>query len=487
MRFGSTVLFDRHPIVVDRLLARLIGLNHAIVLQQIHYWLHVNKLADRNYVDGRYWTYNSQEAWWKAHFQGLWSLDTQRKIFAELQEAGLLVVANHNKLHFDRTYWYSIDYDRLETLVSESTLSNLGSKHSSKAPLVFHRSSKVLFDEHPIVVSRELVLSFGLKPSIVLQQIHYWLNVNARENKNYRDGRYWTYNTIDQWWKDEFHILGSKPTVRRAFKTLEKAGVLLSGNYNKNKFDHTKWYSIDYNQLESVIGSSLENDHLDVIKTPKSGRSNFPHRRDRLTHIDGGKNDQVESLTEGKPIPETNQYITNIDIPNQTKTTDVLVGLGSTKDVSDSKRHGAIDSVTTSAGLPLPYSAFSDPRFLKYIRTMESVMGQTFTEEQKLAYAELWLKEIQEEEKQRRCDAFLRYKQMVSSTIRRPLNVAEEKHLERLWAQYDEDLLMKAEQELFGQLQVQVIPNPVAYIQGIVENWMKHGVVMTDITKKLLK
>lgn len=40
---------------------------------------------------------------------------------------------------------------------------------------------------------------------------------------------------------------------------------------------------------------------------------------------------------------------------------------------------------------------------------------------------------------------------------------------------------MKADQELFGQLQVQSITNPIAYIQKILENWMKNGVIMTEI------
>lgn len=39
----SMVLFDEHPMLVNKPLAVEIGLNEAIVLQQIHYWLEMNK------------------------------------------------------------------------------------------------------------------------------------------------------------------------------------------------------------------------------------------------------------------------------------------------------------------------------------------------------------------------------------------------------------------------------------------------------------
>lgn len=482
LHLGSSVLLDQFPVVVDRLLARLIGLNHAIVLQQVHYWLYVNKLAGRNYVDGRYWTYNSQESWWKTQFQGLWSIDTQRTIFSELEEAGFLLVANHNKLAFDRTRWYSIDYDKLDTFVRTSSADG-----TQAGSLGARRSGKVLFDQYPIVVKREAVHAFGLKAAIILQQIHYWIDLNAKAGRNYHDGRYWTYNTINKWWKDEFHILGSKPTVRRAFKTLETAGVLLVGNYNKNKFDQTRWYSIDYNQLEYIVGGTSESDQLDVIKIPKSTGSNSPERQDHVPHLDPVKNDQIESITASKPIPETTHRITNTDIPNPTEAPDDLLGFGSVRkgfEVLDRDGNEGEQSITRH---PLPHRAFTDPRFLEYIETMEAVLSKPFTDEEKLEMADQWMREVETMNSDTNLDGFHRYKKMTCYTIGRQLNAAEEKHLERLWEQYDEDLLMKADQELFGQLQVQSITNPIAYIQKILENWMKNGVIMTDITKRLSK
>jgi len=39
----NKILFDEQPIVIDKVLARKIGLNEAIVIQQVHYWLKINE------------------------------------------------------------------------------------------------------------------------------------------------------------------------------------------------------------------------------------------------------------------------------------------------------------------------------------------------------------------------------------------------------------------------------------------------------------
>ena len=47
----SMYLFDDTPIVVNTTLANEIGLNEAIVLQQINYWIEINKIVGKNYYD----------------------------------------------------------------------------------------------------------------------------------------------------------------------------------------------------------------------------------------------------------------------------------------------------------------------------------------------------------------------------------------------------------------------------------------------------
>jgi hypothetical protein len=110
--------------------------------------------------------------------------------------------------------------------------------------------SKLLLDSQPLLVIPELAAKIGLNECIVLQQIHYWNEINKKANNNYRDGHYWTFNSIVQW-QDQFPFW-SKNTIQRTFTNLEKMKLVITGNYNKLKIDRTKWYRIDYKVLQAL-------------------------------------------------------------------------------------------------------------------------------------------------------------------------------------------------------------------------------------------
>ena len=107
----SKLFFDDYPIVIDRELATLIGLNEAIVLQQMHYWLEINKKANKNFKNGFHWTYNSMVKWHK-NFP-FWSLKTVKRIISILEKDGYIITDNFNQLGMDRTKWYRINYIKI--------------------------------------------------------------------------------------------------------------------------------------------------------------------------------------------------------------------------------------------------------------------------------------------------------------------------------------------------------------------------------------
>lgn len=107
-----------------------------------------------------------------------------------------------------------------------------------------------LFDSQPLVVNKDLATAIGLNEALVLQQIHYWLEINRQADKNSYDGCYWTYNTIAEW-QEQFPFF-SYDTVKRTLKKLRDAGLLLTGNYNRKKMDRTIWYTINYTRLDEI-------------------------------------------------------------------------------------------------------------------------------------------------------------------------------------------------------------------------------------------
>lgn len=106
----------------------------------------------------------------------------------------------------------------------------------------------------------KLATLVGLNESIVLQQIHYWLNGKEQRQQDYIDGRYWVYNTYEQW-QEQFPFW-SIMTIRRTFTKLENMGLLIVGNYNTAGFDKTKWYSVDYAALDRLVSPSVQNEHI---------------------------------------------------------------------------------------------------------------------------------------------------------------------------------------------------------------------------------
>lgn len=112
---------------------------------------------------------------------------------------------------------------------------------------------KLLLDKPPLMVNVDLASIIGLNESIVIQQVHYWLEKNREKKLNFHDGRYWTYNSIKKW-KENFPFWSEK-TIERTFSIVVNMGIFVTGNYNRDKRDRTKWYTIDYEKLDFYIRS----------------------------------------------------------------------------------------------------------------------------------------------------------------------------------------------------------------------------------------
>ncbi len=110
----SRLLIAEPPLLVLPSLAVQVGLNEAIFLQQLHYWLQGKAAKER---DGRVWIYNTYEEW---HQQlPFWSVMTIRRIVGGLEQQGIVrSTTRYNQHRVDRTKWYTIDYAVLDRLVT---------------------------------------------------------------------------------------------------------------------------------------------------------------------------------------------------------------------------------------------------------------------------------------------------------------------------------------------------------------------------------
>jgi len=88
----------------------------------------------------------------------------------------------------------------------------------------------------------EIAKELGVNKAILFDHLMFWIDFNSKTETNYYDGKYWTYNTIKKI-IEVFPYLSAKQ-ISKAFDDLENDGYIETGNYNKIKYDRTKWYTI---------------------------------------------------------------------------------------------------------------------------------------------------------------------------------------------------------------------------------------------------
>lgn len=119
MNFKELFIDKSRTLIVNTDLALVLGdLNEAIVLNQLNYWIEINKKAEKNLVDGKYWVYNSYSDWRINNFP-YWSEKTIQRTFTRLESKGIVISANYNKLAIDKTKWYTINTKKLQELVDK--------------------------------------------------------------------------------------------------------------------------------------------------------------------------------------------------------------------------------------------------------------------------------------------------------------------------------------------------------------------------------
>jgi hypothetical protein len=109
----------------------------------LDYWLGRTK----HHFDGRAWVYNTYESW-QEQFP-FWSRRTIQATFRRLELLGIVESSQaHNRSRWDKTKWYTIDYNRLSELVRQTRGTEaLTTEDSTAVPSMV---TEVTIDETPI-------------------------------------------------------------------------------------------------------------------------------------------------------------------------------------------------------------------------------------------------------------------------------------------------------------------------------------------------
>ena len=87
--------------------ARKYGVECAILLKNLKYWLDKNKANNKHFYEGKYWTYNSIKAF--SELFPYWTKDQIRRYLEKLENMNVISSGSFNKAGYDKTKWYAVN------------------------------------------------------------------------------------------------------------------------------------------------------------------------------------------------------------------------------------------------------------------------------------------------------------------------------------------------------------------------------------------
>ena len=144
----------------------------------------------------------------------------------------------------------------------------------------------------------EIAKEVGVNAAVILENIAHWVLKNKANDKNFYDGRYWTYNSRTAM-TALFPYLSEKQ-VRYALDALRKADMVITGNYNKSSYDRTLWYTVSDSCAKKYFPELLDwpkmANELDCVgqPIPDINTNNKP---------DNNISQQTDSSASDAPIP----------------------------------------------------------------------------------------------------------------------------------------------------------------------------------------
>lgn len=144
-----------------------------------------------------------------------------------------------------------------------------------------------------------LAIEFGIEAAILLDDFHFNICRNRANEKNFFDGRYWTYNS-QKAYCELFPYL-SRDQIRRTLKKLVDIGIIIKGNYNTNPYDRTSWYA-----FTDSGWSLVDSYYFHIPKSPNAC----------------GENNQCTLSENNQPIPSTISTNTNISLTSSHEDSD---------------------------------------------------------------------------------------------------------------------------------------------------------------------
>ena len=147
-------------------LAKIVGVEGAVILKHLFYWVQKNYGNNKHFYDGSYWTYNSVRGF-SIIFDYL-STKQINRILNNLIKDGYVKTGNYNSNKMDRTMWYAFTEKGIELMKKNGFVLTVYTENAD----IRHKSYSYIEDDGlkvaTIVFSDEQIDLFATTPEKTL-------------------------------------------------------------------------------------------------------------------------------------------------------------------------------------------------------------------------------------------------------------------------------------------------------------------------------
>ncbi len=151
-------------------------------------------------------------------------------------------------------------------------------------------------------INPTLAKEIGVNESIVLLQLEYLISISTTEPK---DGNKWTYQSLSDL-RENYFPFWSCSTINRAIKGLIEKNLIFVANFNKYKYDRTRWFAINYDEVNKIRGVEVRG--FKNLQQNSNSQNDLRSNQDGVCETQNRTADSQKDLLsnqDGTTIPET--------------------------------------------------------------------------------------------------------------------------------------------------------------------------------------
>lgn len=131
------------------------GIEEAIVINNLQFWINKNKANNKHSYDDRTWTYNSYKAF--SELFPYWNEHKIKRILDSLINQEVLVKGNYNKSGYDRTCWYAFKDEKSFLQNCKIHIAELqNGSYESASPIPYSNTSINTFNNKQLNISFDI-------------------------------------------------------------------------------------------------------------------------------------------------------------------------------------------------------------------------------------------------------------------------------------------------------------------------------------------